>query len=148
MVIYQTQIINIVYTAETQILQIEWKAKPSMAAFKEAYLKALQFVEEQQHTRFYCTDLTSCGPFDREQEAWLNTEYYPKVYKSIGSDIYAAVVFTEDHFKAIVSNYEPSQLSLNYSFILFNYFTVLHEAQDWLAQVQKGQETHLVPATS
>ena len=148
MVVYQTPLICIDFSAETQVLHISWKAKPSMYAFKEAYLKALQFVEDGHQTRYYCTDLTQSGPFDREQEAWLNTEYYPKVDKCIRKEIYAAVVFTESHFKAIVSNYEPAPLAAEQHFIQFNYFTDLHEAQDWLLQIQKGQEIHQMLASS
>ena len=118
-----------------------------MEQFKNIYWLALQFVRMQGKVRYYCTDISQSGPFDSEQETWLNREYYPQVFDSIQTNIYAAVVFSEGHFKALVSHYVPSQLLPLHDFIQFNYFTDSGEAFDWLSYMQKSQEI-TVSATS
>ena len=108
-----------------------------------AYLHALQYVCENRRTYYFCTDQTLIGPLDREQEEWLSQEYYPKVYDCIQSEIYAAVVFTNSHFQAIVANYQVSAVLPQQRFILFNYFTKMQEALLWLSDVKKGQDEAL-----
>ncbi|WP_147383245.1 hypothetical protein [Pontibacter oryzae] len=110
-----------------------------MAEFKAAYLSALYFVETQPCIRLFYTDQILIGAFDAQQEGWLVQEFYPKVQHIITEDIWAAVVFSEDHFKAIVSNYKvPSALPVQ-RFIHFNYFTNRQEAELWLKEMKKGQ---------
>jgi len=147
MVISENSFARITFSSQPEVLSISWKAKPDMEQFKNIYWLALQFVRTQPKIRYYCTDISRSGPFDSEQENWLNREYYPQVYDSIRANIYAAVIFSEGHFKALVSHYVPSQLLPLHDFIQFNYFTELGEALDWLSYIQKSQEI-TSPATS
>ncbi|WP_133242766.1 hypothetical protein [Pontibacter virosus] len=114
--------------------------KPDTEQFRNLYWQVLQFVKNSPNIRFYSTDISRIGPLDAEQEAWLSREYYPQVSDIIGEDIYAAVIFSEGHFKALVNNYIASQLLPLHEFIHFNYFTVKEEAMDWLLYMQKGQD--------
>lgn len=140
MVISNSHFAQVTYLEEAGILSICWKLKPDMEQFSELYLKGLQFVKANPGIRFYSTDISQIGPFDVEQEAWLSRVYYPQVADIIGENIFAAVVFSEDHFNALVNNYVAShQLPLN-DFIQFNYFTAIEEALDWLLYMQKGQD--------
>lgn len=125
---------------DSAVLSIKWKAKPDMAHFRNLYWQVLQFVKANAKICYYNTDISQIGPFDPDQEAWLSREYYPKVLDIIGENIYAAVVFSEGHFKALVSNYIASPLLTPSDFIHFNYFTDNAEALDWLRYMQKGQD--------
>ncbi|WP_242919517.1 hypothetical protein [Pontibacter liquoris] len=113
--------------------------KPNAAIFEEAYLQLLKVVTTANVIKFYCTDLSSIGALDREQESWLNLEYYPKAYDLIQDDIYVAVVFSEEHFKAIVTNYQVTIPDTHHHFIQFTYFTNVEEALHWLQNI-KGQD--------
>ncbi|WP_018478189.1 hypothetical protein [Pontibacter roseus] len=140
MVISETCFASITYSRKPEALFIKWKTKPDTQQFVDVYWQVLQFVKNNPRICFYCTDISQSGPFDSEQEAWLNAEYYPKVFDCIQSDIYAAVVFSEGHFKALVSNYVATQLLPLHEFIHFNYFTNPDEAWDWIAYMQESQD--------
>jgi hypothetical protein len=147
MVISDSKLAHISFSESLDILSIRWKAKPDMEQFKNLYWQVLQFVKTQRKICYYSTDISQIGPFDTDQEAWLSREYYPQVSEIIGENIYAAVIFSEGHFKALVNNYVASDpLPLN-DFIHFNYFTDVAEAADWLKLMQKGQD-FAIAATS
>ncbi|WP_347159114.1 hypothetical protein [Pontibacter chitinilyticus] len=112
----------------------------------EAYLHILDLLTVNAGLRLYCTDLSNIGALDREQEVWLNLEYYPMVHNLLQSDFYVAVVFSEEHFKAIVTNYQASAPAELYAFTHFTYFTAVDEAIHWLMSIKKGQDTALLPA--
>lgn len=148
MVIFKTPGVNITFQEQESLLLIRWLSKPGMDLLTEAYLHALQFVCEHPQTYYFCADQSQIGPLDREQENWLNLEYYPKVYECINDEIYAAIVFSNAHFKAIVANYQVSATMPQQHFIQFNYFTKLQEALHWLADVKKGQDVALISPTN
>ncbi len=143
MVISDSSHALVTFSRDASVLSIQWKAKPDMEQFRNLYWQVLQFVKSNSRICFYNTDISRIGPFDPEQEAWLSREYYPQVSDIIGTDIYAAVVFSEGHFKALVSNYIGSRLLPLNDFIHFNYFTDNDEALDWLHYMQKGQDLAL-----
>lgn len=139
MVISESSLALVTFSDLHDILSINWKAKPDIEQFKNLYWQVLQFVKGNGKICYYSTDISLIGPFDPEQEAWLSREYYAQVYAGIQSDIYAAVIFSDDHFNALINNYVPSrQLPLS-DFIHFNFFTDAAEANDWLINMQKGQ---------
>lgn len=140
MVISNSPLALISFSEDQDILSIRWKMKPDMEQFKNLYWQVLQFVKTKSKICYYSTDISQIGPFDTEQEAWLRREYYPQVLKIIGEHIYAAVTFSEGHFKALVSNYVASPPQPINDFIHFNYFTDVEEAADWLKLMQKGQD--------
>lgn len=144
MVIYQTSGVSITFQEEESLLLMQWLRKPGMDQLMEAYLHALNYVCEKRQIHYYCTDQTLIGPLDRDQEEWLNQEFYPKVYECIQREIYAAVVFTNAHFQAIVTNYQVPAVVPQQHFIHFNYFTKLQEALQWLSDVRKGQDEVLL----
>ncbi|WP_266205415.1 hypothetical protein [Pontibacter kalidii] len=148
MVIFNTPGVNITFQEQEKLLLIHWLKKPNMELLMEAYLRALQFVCENRQTYYFCTDQTLIGPLDREQEAWLNQEYYPEVYACIQDEIYAAVVFSNAHFKAIVTNYQVPATLPQRHFIQFNYFTKQQEALQWLSDVKKGQDVAIISPTN
>ena len=132
--------VYILYDVNVDILMIKWKKSPSFIEFKEAHVAILQFVETSSSVTSFCTDLTYIGPLSREQEAWLMLEYYPNVYNCIKTDVNIAVVFSEEHFKAIVTNYQQPVNLLFQEFINFNYFTDFREATYWLEDIKRGQD--------
>lgn len=148
MVVLDTPYVYVDYQKEARTLSITWLKKPVTASFREVYLQALAFVGNHPDTTLYCTNLTHIGPLEREQENWLNQEYYPKVYGIIQDEIYAAIVFSDAHFKAIVSNYQLPAAFVQPDFINFNYFTSQHEAMTWLEDVKKGQDAAVLPPLS
>jgi len=148
MVVHSSLYSEIVLQPELEILQVTWKQKPTDAAFVEAYLQGLSFVQEHVKVKLYCTDLSTIGPLGREQEAWLTNVYYNKLYETIKADIYVGVVFSEEHFKAIVTNYTATEISAEHNFIHFNYFTDKLEAFYWLESVKKGRDTVVLPTHS
>lgn len=147
MVVHSTTYSDIIFDSELEILQVIWKAKPTDSAFIETYLRGLSFVQEVRPVMLYCTDLTIIGPLDREQEVWLNTVFYDKMQEAVNSDVFIAVVFTEEHFKAIITNYVATEAANTHDFILFNYFTDRLEALHWLESVKKGQDAVLFPTS-
>lgn len=147
MVVFENPSVNIVLHEQDKILLIRWLKKPDTDQLIEAYLYALKYVCANGKTYFFCTDQTLIGSLNRDQEEWLNQEYYPKVYDCIKNEIYAAVVFTNAHFKAIVTNYQVPTALPQQHFIHFNYFTNLQEALQWLSDVRKGQD-EIVISTS
>lgn len=144
MVISNTSFAHISFMEAEQVLSICWKTKPDIGQFKNLYWQALQYVKTRPSIRFYLTDISAIGAFDMDQEVWLSQEYYPQVSQHIQADIYAAVVFSERHFKALVSNYVAAHLNPLSDFIQFNYFTDSEEALDWLRYMQQGQDLALV----
>ncbi|TPE46019.1 hypothetical protein [Pontibacter mangrovi] len=148
MMIFDSPYVHISFREERGLLLIQWLRKPDHAKLVEAYLCALDFVSSSLSTLFFYTDLTSIGPLSREQENWLTQEFYPKVYQCLQTDIFAAVVFSEDHFKAIVTNYQLPSAALQHHFIQFNYFTSQEEALQWLLDVKKGQDVANLPRIS
>ncbi|WP_276495749.1 hypothetical protein [Pontibacter litorisediminis] len=147
MVIYETPGVNITFQEQERLLLIKWLQKPNMDALMDAYLHALQFVCEHRQIYFFCTDQSKIGPLDRDQEVWLSQEYYHKVHDCIQEEIYAAVVFSNAHFKAIVTNYQVPATLPQQHFIQFNYFTQMQEALQWLADVKKGQDVVITHTT-
>ncbi|WP_242928306.1 hypothetical protein [Pontibacter vulgaris] len=132
---------------DTQSILMKWVKMPETAAFKEAYLSTLNYVAGHPYVKLYCTDLTLSGSLNREQEGWLYSEYYALVYNIIRDDIYAAVVFSEDHFKALVTNYLATPAVPNNDFIHFNYFTEQEEALSWLGDIYEGRYTAVLQHT-
>ena len=128
------------YLTEANVLLISWKLKPDRKQFRNLYWQVLQFVKTNPKICYYSTDISRIGPLDAEEEAWLSREYYPQVFEIIGKEIYAAVIFSDDHFNALVNNYIASHLLPQQDFIHFNYFTDQAEAMDWLMYMQKGQD--------
>ena len=147
MVVHSTTYSDIIFDSELEILQVIWKAKPTDSAFIETYLQGLAFVQNVQPVYFYCTDLTIIGSLEREQEAWLNTVFYAKMQETVKEDVFIAVVFTEEHFKAIITNYAATEAVNTHDFILFNYFTDREEALHWLDSVKKGQDALMFPTS-
>lgn len=145
MVVYTTPCVSVEYREEGKILLIEWEKKPDTAAFKDAYTRVLQFATEEYPTTFFCTDMSLSGSFDIEQENWLNQEYYLQVWEGIKENIYAAIVFSEEHFKAIISNYKAMETDAFHPFLHLNYFTETREAFNWLYSIKKGQDAALMP---
>jgi hypothetical protein len=148
MVVHSTEYSDIIFNSELEILQVIWKAKPTDSAFIDTYLRGLDFVQEGRPVMLYCTDLTLIGPLEREQEAWLNNVYYSKLQSTLNADVCVAVVFNEEHFKAIITNYTATKSATSHDFIVFNYFTDREEAIHWLETVKKGQDTILLPTSS
>ena len=140
MVLKDTAYVELRHCVDTDILLINWKRSPSIKQFKDSYLTALRYVESTYLLTSFCTQLTAIGPLSRELEAWLMLEFYPNVFQIIKSPINAAVVFSEEHFKAIVSNYQQPNYLSRQEFIHFNYFTDFEEAMHWLVDIRKGQE--------
>ncbi|MEJ8802016.1 hypothetical protein [Pontibacter sp. H249] len=140
MIIKDTPYVCLAHDVDADILLINWKRSPTFKHFKDTYLAALQYVQLNALITSYCTELTAIGPLNREQEAWLNVEFYPNVFSTIKSKINAAVVFSEEHFKALVTNYQQPTYLINQDFIHFNYFTDFNEALYWLRDTKKGQK--------
>ncbi len=144
MVVYQTSYVTITHCTETDAILIAWLKKPGTHAFTAAYLAGLEYIKSHPYIKLYCTDLTQSGGFDIEQESWLNSEYYSQVYKVVRDDIYAAVVFSEEHFKALISNYHATPYTSSNNFIHFNYFTDQQEGLTWLKDISKGQQAAIL----
>jgi hypothetical protein len=140
MVIYATPCVDIKFIDEVDFLLIKWKQKPDNQVFREVYTRVLQYAKESYYTTLFCTDLSLIGSLKSEQETWLNSEYYQRVYNCLGVDIYAAIIFSEEHFKAMITNYKPAKTESLHTFIQFNYFTKMNEAFHWLASIKKGQD--------
>lgn len=140
MVIYTTPCVDVEFVADVEFLLIKWKKKPETHEFIETYSRILLYAQENYRTTLFCTDLTLIGSLKNEQEVWLNSEYYQQVYNGLKTDFYAAVVFSEEHFKAMITNYKATETESIHSFIYFNYFTELKEASYWLASIKKGQD--------
>lgn len=148
MVIHQTTSVTITFRQKESVLLLQWLRKPDSVQLKDTYMRALAYVCSNRQTYYFCTDQSLIGSLDREQEEWLNQEFYPKVYDCIQGEIFAAVVFNNDHFKALVTNYQVPALLPQQHFIQFNYFTKLQEALQWLSDIKKGQdEAFLAPHT-
>lgn len=145
MVVYSTAFSDIIFDSELEILQVIWKAKPTDNALIDTYLHGLAFIQDVTPVKLYCTDLTAIGPLERDQEAWLNNVFYSKLHAALQTDIFVSVVFTEEHFKAIITNYTATKPATLHDFILFNYFTDRQEAFHWLESVNKGLDTVLLP---
>lgn len=145
MVVYSTTHSDIIYNSNEEILYVNWKQRPSNNAFIETYLRGLEFVQEQVPVNLYCTDLSQLGPLEREQEAWLNNVFYSKLYDVLKTDIYVGVVFSDNHFKAIVTNYTATEATAHHHYVHFNYFTDREEAIFWLESVKKGRDNILLP---
>ncbi|AKD04566.1 hypothetical protein POKO110462_11360 [Pontibacter korlensis] len=139
MVIYDTASVNITFQEQDSLILIRWLHQPDMVMMADAYLNGLQFVCKHPNTLYFCTDQSVIGPLDRELENWLLHDFYPSVYRCLEREIYAAVVFSDAHFKAIVTHYQATT-PLPQHFIHFNYFACLQEALQWLSDVKKGQE--------
>ncbi|MBX0332871.1 hypothetical protein K3G39_06445 [Pontibacter sp. HSC-14F20] len=144
MVISDSSYAFVAFLKEAGVLCISWKLKPDTEQFRNIYWQALQFVKINPSICYYSTDISRIGPLDPEQEAWLSREYYPQVSDILGQDIYAAVIFSEGHFKALVNNYIASRLLPVHDFIHFNYFTEKEEAMDWLLYMQKGRDSAIL----
>ncbi|WP_187264618.1 hypothetical protein [Pontibacter beigongshangensis] len=140
MVISSTPVANIEYWSEIEALFISWISTPDIQSFKKVYNLAFDFVAEHKEVRLFCADQTRSGAFGPEHEAWLLFDFNSRVYSLLQEDIYVAVVFTEDHFNAIVNNYQLYRSDSQPNFIHFNYFTRLQEAQLWLQAIKKGQD--------
>ncbi|TXK52192.1 hypothetical protein FVR03_01870 [Pontibacter qinzhouensis] len=140
MTISSTPAADLVYLPDTEVLMLRWKEKPDTTSFKKEYMMAFQFVAKYPHIRYYCTDLTKSGAFERDQELWLTTYFYDTVNKLLHADVFAAVVFSEKHFNAIVHNYMLQAANAKHNFIHFNYFTLLPEALHWLRSIKKDQD--------
>jgi hypothetical protein len=141
MVIKDTHYVFIHYSVEAEILLINWKLNPTNTQFKESYSEILNFVGNVCHVTSFCTDLTRVGALSREQEAWLVLEYYPKAQDFFNHNVNVAVVFSDEHFKAIVTNFQQPIYLTRQDFIHFNYFTKPQEAFQWLLDIKKGQDT-------
>ncbi|MBD1395936.1 hypothetical protein H9Q13_02060 [Pontibacter sp. JH31] len=139
MVVCDTPYAYITYSSQSEVLSIKWKDRPSLEQFKNVYWQGLQFVKAHPEIRFYCVDISLIGPFDQEQELWLNWEFCPQVLDCIQTNIFAAVIFSEEHFNALVNNYVAPSLLPIHGFIQLNYFTDAVEAHDWLAYTQRSQ---------
>ncbi|MDX5418618.1 MAG: hypothetical protein LPK14_04515 [Hymenobacteraceae bacterium] len=146
MVVLTTPFVDITYLGNEDTLLIRWLQLPDAAAFREAYLSALAFVSRHRLTTNYCTDLTLIGALTKEQEHWLHLDFYPQVYKVIRKSIQAAVVFSEEHFNAIITHYQVPDSLPEQRFIDFNYFTDLAQALHWIADIKKGQGDTLLTA--
>ena len=148
MVIHTTPCVRIDYGKGSEILLISWLKKPGNEEFKDAYTAALQLVTSAYPTTLFCTDLSLSGALDYDQENWLFQEYYSQVNKMIKAEIYAAVVFSEAHFKALITNYKVVELEKDHPFMHFNYFTQTEEAFHWLRSMKKGQDALLLSNSS
>jgi len=148
MVIFETPYVVITYLYQFSCLEINWLQSPDDKTFVNAHLAALQFSIDNHTIKLYCTDLTSVGSLTREQEAWLSQECYKKSYHVLQDDFFVAVVFSEEHFKAVVSNYALPSATPAHDYVHFNYFTDQAEALHWLDSIKKGQDTALLPFVS
>lgn len=144
MLIYSTPCARVEYKEEGNILLIKWNQKPDSDQFKNVYSRVLELAEKEYPTTLFCTDMSACGSLSTEQECWLNEEYYLQVYNSLKDNIYAAILFSEDHFKAIISNYKELEADSLHAFMHFNYFTKTNEAFQWLSSIKKGQDVSYV----
>ena len=140
MVIYTTPCVEVEFVADIEFLLIKWKQKPETQEFVDTYTRILQYAKGSYQTNLFCTDLTLIGSLKNEQEAWLNSEYYQQVYNGLRADIYAAVVFSEEHFNAMITNYKATETESAHTFLQFNYFTEQEEAFQWLSSIKKGQD--------
>ncbi len=136
------------YFADCNGVLIKWKKLKDLRSFKVVYNKVLERAVKKYKIKYYCTDLRAVGPLSREQEAWLVSEYYHAVYRELKDKIALAVVFSEEHFNAIVHNYQLPAVNKQPDFIQFNYFTDLREALDWLRAMQKGQDQTILMSAS
>ncbi len=145
MVVYVTPCVCVNFKEEDNILFVKWEKKPDTTAFKNAYTRVLQLAKVDYPTTLFCVDMSVCGSFDVEQENWLNYEYYLEVFTGIKDNVYAAIVFSEEHFKAIISNYKAMEKDTFHAFMHLNYFTETKEAFNWLNSIKKGQDAALLP---
>lgn len=148
MVLLETECVKIIYLNQYNCLKIKWLEKPNDTAFVSAHLAALQFSIDHHTVKLYCTDLTLIGSLTREQEFWLIQECYKKSYNVLQDNFFVAVVFSEEHFKAVVTNYVAPSATLSHDFVHLNYFTDQGEALQWLESIKKGQDSALVSAVS
>ncbi len=147
MVVFASPYSELFYDGDKEILQVTWKKRPTNSAFTEMYLQGLAFVKEQTPVNLYCIDLTAIGPLNRDQEDWLSTEFYPNLLATLNTKVFVAVVFTDVHFNAIITNYTATEPAETHEQLLFNYFTDREEANHWLESVKKGQDTVLLPTS-
>jgi hypothetical protein len=145
MVVYTAPSVSVEYKCEENILLLKWAKKPDTEVFKQAYNRLLHFATEEYPTSLFCVDMSECGSFDSDQEEWLAKEYYLKVYGGVQDTIYAAVIFSEAHFQAIISNYKALENEPFYYFLHLNYFTKTREAFNWLSGIKKGQDVSSLP---
>lgn len=146
MVVYATPCVSVEYRKVEKVLLINWETKPDTITLRETYSRVLQLATAEEYaTNIFCTNMSLCGAFTVEQENWLSQEYYPQVYSGIRDNVYAAVVFTEEHFKAIITNYKDVKTDTFHSFMHLNYFTNTAEAFSWLKSIKKGQDAALLP---
>lgn len=146
MVIFETPDVRITYHLHFNCLIIKWLRNPCDTSFVSTHLAALQFSIDSHRVKLYCTDLTLIGSLSREQEAWLSQECYKKSYNVLQDEFYVAVVFSEQHFKAVVSNYVVPSAMPSHEFVHINYFTDQGEALQWLESIKKGQDAALIRA--
>lgn len=136
------------YFAGSNGVLIRWKKLKDLRSFKTVYNKVLERAVKKYKIKYYCTDLRAVGPLTREQEAWLVSEYYDAVYRELKGDIALAVVFSEEHFNAIINNYQLPAENRQPDFIHFDYFTDLREALNWLKAKQEGQDATFLLSAS
>lgn len=141
MVIEETPSVTIAYCFKTNGILVRWQEITCLDGFKEVYGKVFDFAVKQYKIKHYCIDLRLAGALTREQENWLTSYYYNEVNRVIKDCISIAVVFSEEHFKAIIRNYYAAAEIQQHDFIQFNYFTDVKEAEYWLCSIQKGQDT-------
>ncbi|QCR21825.1 hypothetical protein [Pontibacter sp. SGAir0037] len=148
MLLEENSFVTISYCSKTKGVLLQWKCIVSMEAFQSAYNKVLELAVKQYRVKHYCTDLSRVGALTREQETWLTSSYYQRVFEVLKDSIYVAVVFSEGHFKAIVQNYHASFGSKQPDYVNFNYFTDIDEAWDWIGAIQKSQDAALFLSAS
>ncbi|WP_460925207.1 hypothetical protein [Pontibacter brevis] len=75
-------------------------------------------------------------------------EYYQKSYNQLKRDFFVAVIFSEEHFKAVVTNYQTPSALLPHPYVYFNYFTEKEEALHWLWSIKEGQDSAFISTVS
>ncbi|MCJ8167387.1 hypothetical protein MKJ04_21275 [Pontibacter sp. E15-1] len=145
MVVLETPYVKISYLFQVNCLSVSWLMRPTDAVFIEAHVAIVEFLSKNFPVKLYCTDLTLVGALTKDQETWLATECYNKTYNILNDDFYVAVVFSENHFKAVVSNYMVPSSETADDYVHFNYFTDQEEALHWLENIKKGQDSALFP---
>ncbi|MCJ8167389.1 hypothetical protein MKJ04_21285 [Pontibacter sp. E15-1] len=122
------------FLEEQEILFVNWTGLVPSKEMRKGYIQVLKQVQHYK-ARKILLDLNKRSFIDSEDQRWVFSSVFPKMLRSIGANVFVAIVLPVDLFHDLVAELEGDELIHNNHFMIIQHSLYKEEALRWLNKV-------------
>ena len=137
MMIYESDIMKVQYVAAKKQIELTCTGAVSSKDLKSCYRKALVFAKEN-NIKHWLFDFSRNYELSENDQAWLNTSFFPSLMIALGSDNYIGMVVPKLAYRKMFQEAGQIGMQTYNSFIKLKTFCSGPKATRWLGTQTKA----------